>query len=152
LRAEVENLKTAAGFVEIRRPDGTVGRYTARDFCGVLDEVRKGTTDNPTVARLIEDLRTTTNLENLDVFCQAVASMAWDYRDTGDAATLPTRRAIPDMSEDSERPPGVDTTPEREAFEAELEAKRAEEERIRTAPLSDLTPAERRQRLAGNRR
>jgi hypothetical protein len=63
------------------------------------------------------------------------------------------RRAIPDLSEDSDGPPTPSyvLTPEDEAREAEIARKIAEEERIRTAPLSDLTPAERRQRLAGGR-
>ena len=67
---------------------------------------------------------------------------------------------VPDLSETanddtggvSSYPVNTEDTPEWRAHVAEMEDKDAERERIRTAPLDELTLAERRQRLTGNRR
>jgi hypothetical protein len=153
LRAQIDTLRHAAGFVELRRPDGTVGRYTVGHFCGVLDYARKGATDDPTVEALIADLGVATNVAELDVFLQTVSSMVWEYGE--DDRAIKRRGAIPDLSEseyDGGVPPSDPYADTAGAWEAELEAKRAENERIRNAPLNELTTAERLKRFARNRR
>lgn len=96
LRAKLGTLRHAAGFVELRRPDGTVGRYTVSHFCGVLDYVRDGRAD-ATVEALIDDLGVATNVATLDTFLQTVASMVWEYGE--DDRAIERRGAILDLSE-----------------------------------------------------
>lgn len=66
------------------------------------------------------------------------------------------RESAPDLSEPANDPQGdiprsTDDTPEWQEHVAKVEAEQAERERIRTAPLDQLTRFERRQRLAGQR-
>ena len=98
------------------------------------------------VVDVIDDLGVATNVATLDKFLQTVASMVWEYGE--DDRAVKRRGAIPDLSE-SVYEAGV---PPSDPYDDEVEARIAKNERIRTAPLSDLTPAERRKRLAGGKR
>jgi hypothetical protein len=143
LRAQIDTLRRAVGFVGLRRPDGPIGRYTAGHFCGVLDYVREGETDAPAVEALSPTLMLPRTSPSLACSCrpfrQWCGSMARTISPLSVAALFPT----PASRNAKGVPPG-------DPFADDVEARVAENERIRTAPLSELTTAERRKRFARN--
>lgn len=131
LRAEVEALRRATGIVDLPMKDGATRPYRGDLLIDSLAAMRNGDAG-------FWDWLDGVDLEALATSPDHVVAIA---RPDG---------PIPDLSE----PAGANDPPAPDGprLEDTPEWKDAERRaRIRTAPLNDLTPAERRERLAGGR-
>jgi hypothetical protein len=147
LRAELAALRDGLNAVVVPMKDGTTRYFDEMRVYGeVMAAVRSGDESSP-----VYDL-----LRGVDYDALASADeggyvnfLALAYSFAFDESGEP--REVADLSDNEANNPPTPST-EGSAFEAELDAEYAKRERIKNAPLNDLTPAERRKRFVRNRR